>query len=90
MLRAVGSVEKIKQEQNSSPQPQLPWTAQSIINKVLQLIRCWYTGIYNIAHKISHVFLHKVVCSIRTAYLASLIKNIKYENEEKTFNIVEK
>lgn len=90
MFKAGGSEEKIKQEQNSPPQPQLPWMAQSIINKVLQLICCWYTGIYNIAHKISHVLLHKVVCSIRAAYLASLIKNIKYENKQKTFNIVEK
>lgn len=91
MLRAVGSEEKIKQEQNSlSPLTQLSWMAQSIINKVLQLICCWYSVIYNIAHKISHLLLHKVVCSIRAAYLASLIKNIKYENKEKTFNIVEK
>lgn len=42
-----------------------------------------------LAIKLVMCFLCKVASSEK-AYLASLIKNIKYENKEKTFNIVEK
>ena len=49
---------------------------------------CACVHIY-LAHKISPVLLHKMLCSFWEDSLVSLIKNTKYGNKEK-YNIVEK